>query len=49
MLAAAFDATRMDFTWSGIEVHCGTYDWSAYDVLMASVGCSSVAMPPWAA
>jgi hypothetical protein len=37
MLAAAFDATRMDFTWTAVESHCGTYDWAAYDVLVASV------------
>lgn len=46
MLAHAFKIARMDFTWGGIEAHCGVYDFSAYDGLLAIMKRAGV-RPYW--
>ena len=46
LLSAAFRVARMDFTWSSIETTCGAYDFSAYDLLLASLTAVNVT-PYW--
>jgi polysaccharide biosynthesis protein PslG len=42
MLAAAFDAVRMDLTWAAIETAPATYNFSAWDALVADCAAAQV-------
>ena len=46
LLATAYRVARMDFGWTGIEHVCGTYDFSAYDGLLATMEAVGV-RPYW--
>ncbi|CUE71464.1 cellulase-like protein, putative, partial [Bodo saltans] len=45
MLSRAFKVARMDFSWGRIESTCGSYNFSAYDTLLAQM--NSVGVRPY--